>query len=91
MTFFLAVVLIGVGFALGLRTGRRESATPPSLDAACLAAARAYCVDRFDYEGPYSVGTPVREVRIEVDAAEVAERPWFRAVVKAALEVEGRA
>lgn len=51
-----------------------------------LAAARAYCVTKFDYDAAsYWNGDAGRERHIEYDAAGTAEDPWLRAVVDAVV------
>jgi hypothetical protein len=53
----------------------------PELDAAYLAAARAYCLARFHYDSAYEPGG--RERQIAADAESTAREPWLRAVVDA--------
>lgn len=50
-----------------------------------LAAARAYCVTKFPYDGSYANGDAGRQRHIEYDAAGTAEDPWLRAVVDAVV------
>lgn len=49
-----------------------------------LAAGRAYCLAKFDYDGGYARADG-REKHIAADAASTAATPWLRAVVDAAL------
>lgn len=51
-----------------------------------LTAARAYCLAKFSYGDGYVDGEAGRQRHIENDASEVAERPWVRAMVDAALD-----
>lgn len=86
MTIFLAVVLIAAGFALGRRSARRGSSTPPADP--YMAAARAYCQDRFPYNGAYISPNGAAE-HLDYDARSTAEERWLRVVVDAALGREG--
>lgn len=51
-----------------------------------MAAARAYCLAKFNYGDGYVAGEAGRQRHIENDAAGVAEEPWVRAMVDAALD-----
>lgn len=70
-----------------------QSVPPEAIEAAILAAARAYCADRFDYSGPYATPTGAQE-HLERDAKSMAlERPlrlWIEAAAPI-LVAAGRA
>jgi hypothetical protein len=57
---------------------------PDIPQAAKIAAAREYCLDRYSYDGPYEPGG--RDAHIEADTRATAGEPWLAAILAAARE-----